>query len=94
MRPEKGSKGIVQADAQAPPLGALREPACPLCGGANACAPAASGSLETPCWCSDARFAPALLARARAGGRAGCICASCAAVALADGRIASEQEAE
>jgi len=29
----------------------------------NACAAAISGSFETPCWCRQATFAPALLAR-------------------------------
>jgi len=50
---------------------------CPLCGGPNACAPAASGTFETPCWCADARFAPALLAALPRGGEAACVCAAC-----------------
>jgi putative acetyltransferase len=53
---------------------------CPLCGGDNACAPARTGSFETPCWCASASFDDALLARvpAEARGRA-CLCAACAA---------------
>lgn len=53
--------------------------ACPLCGQPNGCAAARSGSFNTPCWCTDARFAPALLARVPEPqrGRA-CICRACA----------------
>jgi hypothetical protein len=72
---------------------ALREPACPLCGGANHCAPAVSGNLETPCWCSHARFTPELLARVQASGGRGCICARCAADARAAERVTGERTA-
>lgn len=53
---------------------------CPLCGGPNGCAPAASGSFETPCWCKDASFAAQLFERVPDSlqGRA-CICRACAA---------------
>jgi len=57
---------------------------CPLCGGANQCAPAKSGSLETPCWCRDVKFDPALLARVPESQRnESCICPRCAAAAVA-----------
>lgn len=36
--------------SQALPLPAL---SCPLCGAANECAAAQSGSFDTPCWCHD-----------------------------------------
>jgi hypothetical protein len=56
-----------------PPLPNLT---CPLCGEPNACAPAKSGSFDTPCWCTSVRFDPAALAAAN--GRQGCLCAKCA----------------
>jgi hypothetical protein len=53
---------------------------CPLCGGANACAPARSGRFDEPCWCRDATFNAALLARVPAPLRdVACVCAACAA---------------
>jgi len=53
---------------------------CPLCGGANACAPAKSGSFETTCWCQDATFSAALLDRVPESLRGvSCVCAACAA---------------
>ncbi|MFO1310435.1 MAG: cysteine-rich CWC family protein [Burkholderiales bacterium] len=60
-----------------PPLPALR---CPLCGEPNACAPAQSGSFDTPCWCASVRFDPAALAAA-ADKPGACLCANCAAAA-------------
>ncbi len=53
--------------------------ACPLCGQANGCAAARTGSFDTPCWCTEVRFNPALLARVPASqqGKA-CICRACA----------------
>jgi hypothetical protein len=63
------------------PLPAAPLPAhhCPLCGQPNGCAAAASGSFETACWCREASFPPALLARVPVAlqGRA-CICRACA----------------
>jgi hypothetical protein len=63
------------------PLPAL---ACPVCGGPNACAPARSGTFETPCWCTAAVFPAALTGSLlpASAGRA-CICAACAAAAVA-----------
>lgn len=57
--------------------------ACPLCGGANACAPAASGSFETPCWCRDVVIAADVLARVPEQERLrSCLCPRCAAGSL------------
>lgn len=53
---------------------------CPLCGGPNACVPAACGRFDVGCWCRDASFAPELLARVPAVSRGlACVCAACAA---------------
>lgn len=58
---------------------ALPNRACPLCGGDNACAPAQSGDLNTPCWCRQARFSEELLAKVPRDQRGlSCICAKCA----------------
>jgi len=58
---------------------------CPLCAGPNACAPAQSGSFETPCWCKGVTLSAALLARVPEG-RAGlsCICPACVAGAAGE----------
>ena len=66
---------------------------CPVCGQANACVPAASGRFDLPCWCTDARFDAALLARVRAKGERACICAVCAARAAGDAAAPAEAEA-
>lgn len=51
---------------------------CPICGGRNDCAAAASGSCATPCWCGDVTIAPELIARVRpALLREACICRNC-----------------
>jgi len=61
--------------------------ACPICGGPNACGPAARGRLDTPCWCTDAIFSAECLARVPASERcAACICATCAAASAATGQ--------
>lgn len=52
---------------------------CPLCGGPNGCAPARSGSFETPCWCTTVRIDPAVLARIPEAQRnTACLCCQCA----------------
>jgi len=52
---------------------------CPLCGGPNGCAPAASGSFDTPCWCTTTPINPAALARIPDALRnQACICRNCA----------------
>jgi hypothetical protein len=62
-------------------------PLCPLCGNANACAPAASGRFDEPCWCQAATFPAALLARVPEPLRGvACVCASCAASSGVDTR--------
>jgi hypothetical protein len=58
------------------PLPASR---CPLCGGPNGCAPAASGTFDTRCWCVDVQIAPEVLARLPDAARdAACLCRACA----------------
>lgn len=58
---------------------ALPQHRCPLCGGPNACAPALSGRLDTPCWCKSVTFSPELLARVPKAMRGlSCLCQNCA----------------
>ncbi len=53
---------------------------CPLCHGPNQCAPARSGSFDTPCWCTDAVIDPQALARIPDAQRGeACLCPCCAA---------------
>jgi hypothetical protein len=56
-----------------------REPLCPACGGANACAVAATGRFDTPCWCSSVVIDPAVIEKLpeQQRGKA-CLCARCA----------------
>lgn len=57
----------------------LNAPTCPLCGGPNGCAAAATGSFDAACWCRDVAFGPALIARVPEAARdAACICRRCA----------------
>jgi Cysteine-rich CWC len=56
----------------------LPNPTCPLCGKANSCAPAASGSFDTPCWCTGIDVDAAALT-ALDGQRDACLCPACAA---------------
>ncbi len=52
---------------------------CPLCAGPNACAPAASGSFDTPCWCTGVEVDPCALERVPAQQlRRACLCPRCA----------------
>ncbi len=52
---------------------------CPLCGDANQCAPAQSGSLDSPCWCRTAQINPAALALIPSEQRGeACLCPRCA----------------
>ncbi len=56
---------------------------CPLCGGANDCAAASSGSVDTPCWCRASGFSAQLIARVPEAQRGlACICQRCAAAAV------------
>lgn len=58
---------------------ALPNHTCPLCGGPNACAPAQSGKLDTPCWCREVTFSAELLAKVPESLKfKACICATCA----------------
>ena len=53
---------------------------CPLCGGANQCAPAKAGTLEVECWCTTASISPEALARVPAElVNKACLCPRCAA---------------
>jgi len=57
---------------------------CPLCGEVNRCAmelERETGVAQPPCWCMQADFTEALLARVPAEKRRlACICARCAAL--------------
>jgi hypothetical protein len=53
---------------------------CPLCGGANQCAPAEAGRLDVDCWCTKASVSPGALARVPAHlVNKACLCPRCAA---------------
>jgi hypothetical protein len=61
---------------------ALDEPVCPLCGGPNGCAAAASGSLKVSCWCSELILPPSALEDIPPDLRGkACICRDCALAA-------------
>jgi len=75
-------KRLPQSDPMTQPT-PIRNLSCPLCGGANACAPAQCGSFDTACWCQTASFDPALLAAVPEAARGlACICARCAATSI------------
>ena len=58
---------------------ALPTTICPLCGGANQCAPASTGSLDVPCWCTKASISREALARVPAElVDKACLCPRCA----------------
>ena len=60
---------------------ALPNTICPLCGGANRCAPAAAGTLDVPCWCTQARISREALSRIPADlVDKACLCPRCAGV--------------
>lgn len=58
---------------------ALPNRICPLCGGANQCAPAESGRLDLACWCTRVAIPAEVLQRIPADqlNRA-CLCPRCA----------------
>ena len=61
------------------PTAPIQAVSCPLCGEANECAAAASGTFDTPCWCRDATFSAELIARVPEAQRGlACICQPCA----------------
>lgn len=57
----------------------LANPICPLCGGANECAPAGAGTFAVDCWCRTVSISPEALARVpeELVGKA-CLCPRCA----------------
>ncbi|HEX5371491.1 MAG TPA: cysteine-rich CWC family protein, partial [Aquabacterium sp.] len=58
---------------------ALPHHACPLCGGPNQCAPARTGELSTPCWCTHIQVSESALQRVPANSlRKACLCQACA----------------
>jgi len=60
----------------------LPETRCPLCGGPNGCAPAASGDFATPCWCSEVVIPGERLAAVPEAARdRACLCRRCAEAA-------------
>ena len=62
-----------------PVLVALQEHACPVCGKANECAAARTGSFEEPCWCRAVQFSSTVLAQVpESQRRKACICRACA----------------
>lgn len=53
---------------------------CPLCGGANQCAPASAGQFEVECWCARVRISQAALDRLPPDQvDKACLCPGCAA---------------
>lgn len=76
----------VMSDDRAEPL---PNRVCPRCGAANLCAPAASGSFDTECWCTRASVSRQALSEipAELMGES-CLCPACAA--LPDPRPVSE----
>lgn len=61
-------------------LTALPNTRCPLCGGANDCAPASTGRLDVACWCTTAPISPEALARVPPELiNKACLCPRCAA---------------
>jgi len=58
---------------------AMPNSTCPLCGGANQCTPAASGTLDVECWCMTASISSEALARVPADlVDKACLCPRCA----------------
>ena len=60
------------------PLQPLTAPTCPVCGKANECAVAGSGTFEVECWCKNTTFSTDLLSRIPDQNRnKACICRTC-----------------
>ncbi|MEP7330365.1 MAG: cysteine-rich CWC family protein [Betaproteobacteria bacterium] len=58
---------------------------CPLCGTPNACAPARSGTFDTPCWCTTVTIDAAVIASLPTDQRnQACLCRRCATGNLDD----------
>jgi hypothetical protein len=66
---------------------------CPLCGGANQCAPAAAGRFDVQCWCTTATVSAEAIARIPPELRdKACLCPRCAAgLSLRDQQDAAPQ---
>ena len=63
-----------------PTMRPLPNTRCPLCGGANACAPAQAGTLDVECWCKTAPISAEALARVPPDQvNKSCLCPRCAA---------------
>lgn len=55
---------------------------CPVCGAPNDCAPARTGTFDTPCWCASVTIDPAaVVALPEALRGKACLCPRCAAAA-------------
>ncbi len=64
---------------------ALLTTRCPLCGNANQCAPAQTGTLNAKCWCSQTTISAEALARIPADLlNKACLCPCCAALTESD----------
>ncbi len=64
--------------------------ACPLCGGPNGCAPAVSGTFDSPCWCTMVRIPAEVLARIPVAQRGlACVCRTCAEAGGVDQSVVS-----
>jgi hypothetical protein len=57
----------------------LRNLHCPICGAANECAAASTGSFDTPCWCANVTINEETLAQIPPDQRGlACLCPRCA----------------
>ena len=71
--------GDIAATALTVPARPIEALTCPLCGGANDCVAAASGSFDPPCWCRNVSFSAELMERVPEPERGvACICRQCA----------------
>ena len=72
------------------PATPLQATACPLCGGPNGCAPAVSGTFDSPCWCTTVRIPAEVLAHIPAAQRGlACVCRACAEGSGVDQNVVS-----
>ena len=60
---------------------ALPNSTCPICNGANECAPARTANLAAPCWCAAVSIGDAVMLRVPECARyRSCLCPTCAGV--------------
>lgn len=72
---------MIRPDHDAIDMKPLPNTICPLCGGANHCAPASLGTLEVECWCTKVVIDREALARVPADSiDKACLCPRCAGV--------------